>query len=238
MTKPQDYRHIFFDLDNTVTRSRSAITPEMKSALLGLLESGREVIIVSGAEVSQALKQTENLPLIFLGQNGNHAFDGKRQSDLWREQLSDSEKAQIYAHIKSIPVTWDVANKHDLVEDRGSQISYSLLGHHEDVSKKEAFDPKSERRMQILVEHPLVSDTIEVVIGGTTCFDYIRKGFDKGHNVTRLIQERGWKKEECVYVGDALFPGGNDEKVLGVIDTKSVANPDETLGFVQKILAS
>lgn len=233
---PSAYRHIFFDLDGTVTRSRSLITPEMRSALLSLLESGRDVIIVSGAEVQQGRSQTEDVPILYLGQNGNHAYDGKAQIDLWRERLSDEEKAQIYAHIKSIPVTWDVENKHDTVEDRGSQISYSLLGHHEAVPKKEAFDPGGKRRAQILKEHPLNSETVEVVIGGTTCFDYIRKGLDKGHNVTRLIQEKKWQKEECVYVGDALYPGGNDEKVLGVIDTKQVADPEETLRYIKEIL--
>ncbi len=233
---PSAYRHVFFDLDGTVTRSRSLITPEMRTALSGLLESGRDVIIVSGAEVKQGRYQTEDLPIFYLGQNGNHAYDGKTQSDLWKEQLSDSEKAQIYAHIKSIPVTWDVVNKHDLIEDRGSQISYSLLGHHEDVSKKEAFDPGGKRRAQILQERLLASDTIEVVIGGTTTFDYVKKGLHKGFNVARLIADKGWKKEECIYLGDALFVGGNDEKVLGVIDTKQVANPDETLLYVNSIL--
>lgn len=208
----------------------------MKQALLGLLESGRDVIIVSGAEGKQSRYQTEDLPLIFLGQNGNHAYDGKTKTDLWRELLSESEKKEIYTHIASIPRTWPVKDESDLIEDRGSQIAYSLLGHHEDVSKKEVFDPTSKNRIQMLKEYPLISDTVEVVIGGTTCLDYIQKGKHKGYNVTRLIQERGWKKEECIYIGDALFPGGNDEKVLGVIDTKQVENPIMTLEFVNSIL--
>ena len=43
----------------------------------------------------------------------------------------------------------------------------------------------------------------------------------------------GWKKEECVYFGDMLFPGGNDESVIGVIDTEAVENPDDTLNILR-----
>ena len=28
-----------------------------------------------------------------------------------------------------------------------------------------------------------------------------------------------WNKDECVYFGDGLYPGGNDEAVIGVIET-------------------
>ena len=237
MRPANQYTHLFFDLDGTVTRSRSLITDEMTRTILRALEAGRDIIIVSGAEVKQSLAQTGDLPLYYLGKNGNHAYDGKTKTDIWRERLTDAEKAQIYAHIKSIPVTWDVTNKHDMIEDRGSQISYSLLGHHEDVAKKEAFDLGGKRRAQILVEHPLVSDTVQVVIGGTTCFDYIRKGLHKGYNVKRFITHMGWKEDECVYGGDALFSGGNDETVLGVIDTKQVAGPEETLAFIKENLS-
>ncbi|MBX9765348.1 Cof-type HAD-IIB family hydrolase [Patescibacteria group bacterium] len=237
MQSPQNYRHLFFDLDGTVTPSRSLIEPEMTEVLEKILASGRDVIIVSGAEVKQARYQTNNLPFYYLGQNGNHAYDGKTEKDMWRELLTQSEKDEVYAHIASIPRTWEVANEKDLIEDRNSQISYSLLGHHADKAKKSAFDPKGEFRQELLQKYPFVSNTMQVVIGGTTCFDYIKKGFHKGRNVTKLIQEMGWKKEECVYTGDALYAGGNDETVLGVIDTVQIANPAETLTFVRSVLA-
>ena len=34
---------------------------------------------------------------------------------------------------------------------------------------------------------------------------------------------------ESIYFGDMLFPGGNDESVIGVIKTVSVDNPVDTL---------
>lgn len=235
--QPSAYRHLFFDLDGTVTPSRSLIEPAMSEILKKILDSGRDVIIVSGAEVKQALYQTGGMPFVYLGQNGNHAYDEKQKQDLWREYLTDSEKEEVFAHIRSIPRTWEVPNENDLIEDRNSQISYSLLGHHADRAQKSVFDPQGKLRQGLLAQYPFVSGSMQVVIGGTTCFDYIKKGFHKGRNVAKLIEERGWKKEECVYVGDALYPGGNDETVIGVIDIHAIENPAGTVQFLKSVLS-
>lgn len=227
------YKHLFFDLDNTITRSRSPVEPAMREILSEFLAAGVNIVIVSGARVEQAKKQLDNLPCIYLGQNGNHAHDTEKEKDLWFRELSGDEKKEILDHIKKIPRTWPVKDEHDLVEDRKCQISYSLLGHTESVQKKEEFDPDSSRRRALLQKHPFVSDTVEVKIGGTTCFDYISKGKHKGFNITELLLQKGWKKDECLYFGDALFPGGNDETVVGVIETRPVRNPADTLQFLK-----
>jgi len=46
----------------------------------------------------------------------------------------------------------------------------------------------------------------------------------------------GWNKKGCLYIGDALFPGGNDETVVGVIETKSVRNPEDTFTLLEEFL--
>ncbi len=45
--KETEYKHVFFDMDGTVTRAKSLITPEMTEALL-ILKKKHDVIIVSG----------------------------------------------------------------------------------------------------------------------------------------------------------------------------------------------
>ena len=222
-------KHLFFDLDNTVTRSRSKISEAMREALS---ESGKDIIIVSGATCEQITWQLDGVDCFKLGQNGNHAED-KGGNLIWQELLTDEEKVEIMKHIGSMPRTWEVSNVDDLVQDRGCQISYSLLGHNEVLEKKEAFDPKSNIRKSLLENYPFVSETLQVKIGGTTCFDYTAKGKHKGFYVERLIEKMGWKKDECVYFGDMLFPGGNDESVIGVIDTEAVENPEDTLSILR-----
>lgn len=217
--------HLFFDLDNTVTRSRSKINSELKELLA---TTPHTVIIVSGAICSQIAFQVDGVPCYKLGQNGNHALTPD-DAVLWEERLSQADEATIHTHIHSIPRPWPVSNENDLVEDRGCQISFSLLGHHEDISTKEAFDPHGEKRKVILAENPLISDHLQVKIGGTTCLDYTAKGKHKGFYVARLITQMNWDFDDCIYFGDMLFPGGNDESVIGVIETRPVENPEDTL---------
>lgn len=230
-----EYQHIFFDMDGTVTRSRTRITDAMKHALDSLAASGRDAIIISGANFEQISEQVGDITGFFLAQNGNHAMKMPEAEMLWEERLSKKERNEILDHIALLP-RLQIKDESDLVHDRGSQISYSFIGHHEDIEKKEMFDPGGKKRAAILVEHPLISDTVEVKIGGTTTLDYFKKGRHKGFNVARLIAHEGWKKEACLYIGDALFPDGNDEAVIGVIDTLSVADPDDTVQRIRAIL--
>jgi phosphomannomutase len=223
MEPGKTYTHLFFDLDNTVTRSRSLIAPEMQELMSTL---SQDLIIISGASVDQIRYQMNGVPCYVMGQNGNHCVQGTK--DLWRDELTALEIAEIEAHIASLKRTWDVPNENDLIENRGSQVSYSIYGHHAPVADKEAFDPDQAKRRTMLAASPLISETIEVKIAGTTCLDYFRKGRNKGFNVARLIEHEGWNKDECIYFGDAIYPGGNDETVYGVIETQGVQNPQDT----------
>ena len=75
---------------------------------------------------------------------------------------------------------------------------------------------------------PFQSDELVVKIGGSTSLDYIHKNRHKGANVQKLIDHLGWDKDECVYFGDGLYPGGNDEAVIGVIETVPVRDHLDT----------
>lgn len=113
----------------------------------------------------------------------------------------------------------------------GAQISYSFVGHHADITLKKEFDPGGSKRREVLASHPPPVG-IEVRVGGTTCLDYFPYGLNKGFNVRKYASLRGWPMRECIYVGDALFPGGNDESVIGVMPTFPVQDPEETYGFL------
>lgn len=209
-------------MDDTVSASRTPMEDDVH-ALYASLE--HDIIVVSGAQVSQIDYQVRNLPLYRLGQNGNEAMSPKNEQ-LWNEFLSDEHAEHIHAHIKKMRTLYgaDVVNADDLVEHRGAQMSYSLIGHHEALENKKHCDPERKVRLMLLEQEPFVHEHLEVKIGGTTCFDYFQKGKHKGYNIARLIKHMDWDKNECIYFGDALFPGGNDETVIGVIDTVPVEN--------------
>lgn len=233
--------HVFFDLDNTLMLSRTTMR-EDHQPLFKRLCGERDVIVVSGARDTQIRAQIpDSLGARFyiLGQMGNHAIDPSGTL-LWKEQFSDEQTKATLDVIAMMQKEIDaqVSDPEDLVELRGSQISYSVIGHNESRDKKYAFDPDQSLRRRVVSEHMSDVNTlnalgVDVVPGGTTCFDFFLAGKTKGFNVARLIEREGWKKEECIYIGDALFPGGNDETVVGVIPTKQVANPDETFDYLK-----
>lgn len=238
-------KHFFFDLDNTLTRSRSRITPE-HAAILKRLAAVANVVVVTGGQRTQIAKQLE--PEIAgryftLAQNGNEA-EHKDGTELWKRRPTDEQKGAIVSLVDKMKehLGLEVKDERDLIEDRGCSIAYSTIGHHEDVAKKEQHDPDHSKRLGLIERfkedvHALRhTHGIEVRTGGTTCLDFFHAGKHKGHNVGEFIVAMGWSADECLYLGDALFPGGNDETVIGVIPTHAVKDPDETFTYLSRIL--
>lgn len=227
------YKHFFFDMDGTVTPSRSKIAPEMKTLLASLPQT---IGIISGSHNDQMAFQMDALPVIKMGQNGNHVIDIDG-TELWFDKLSEEEKEEIMKHAQTVwdACTHEVPDENDLFEDRGSQISLSLYGHHADPVAKKACDGDFAKRKALLEQFPFDSETLEVKMGGSTCLDYFKKGKNKGFNINKLIEHKKWNKEECLFFGDALFPGGNDETVVGIINTQEVKDPEDCLKKLQEL---
>jgi HAD superfamily hydrolase (TIGR01484 family) len=231
MTK---YKHLFFDMDETVAPARQPILPEMFDLLSNLEE---DIIIVSGQSADKIAWQSNNLPAYILGQNGNEAFsvDGE---ELWNTPLNDNQRAEIMGHIQKLVTTFslELNEKWNPIEDRGGQITFSPVGNTAPVEIKKAYDPDRLKRFNIMKTVPFVSDDLVVKIGGSTSLDYIHKDRHKGTNVQKLIDLKGWNKNECIYFGDGLYPGGNDEAVIGVIETVAVKDHLDTLIKLQDLL--
>ena len=194
-----------------------------------------DVIVVSGALSDQIRHQVGWGWYYRLAQNGAHALDQKGEL-IWKNKLNWREKYAIFSYIMDVIDIFPVKSKSDLVQDRGCQVSYSIIGHNEDLDIKEDFDPTGQRRKDLLTAYPFEDPNVKAVIGGTTCIDFIHKKSDKGRNILRLIEKFGWDVSDCLYVGDALFEGGNDESVIGVIPTEAVASPQDTEFIIRKFV--
>ncbi|MBY0309812.1 HAD-IIB family hydrolase [Patescibacteria group bacterium] len=220
------YKHLFFDMDKTVTPARQPLLPEMAALLSSLSE---EVIIVSGGERQRIASQLGSLRRFTLAQNGSHGFDCA-DNELWYDPLEDHHRNEIMEHIEKLIAALDHEIGHDYlpIEDRGAQITFSPVGNNAPHEIKSMYDPEAKLRLDLLSRIPLESDEVVVKIGGSTSFDYIHKTRHKGTGVTRLIDLQGWNRDDCVYFGDGLFPGGNDESVIGVIETIPVVDHLDT----------
>ena len=220
------YKHFFFDMDGTLTESRSPISHDMKK-LIHKIDG--DIIVISGAEKKQMRKQVGNLAYL-LSQSG-------AECRYWKLKLKTKEKEEVLAHVDKIRKFFPHYFKNgegDLLQDRGCQMSFSFIGHNADLEKKKQFDRSGVFRKTVLNTIPFTSETLEVRVGGTTCFDYTNKEFVKGKSLQKLIKYEDWNKDECVYFGDALFEGGNDETVIGVMDTVQVENPQDLLNKLKQ----
>lgn len=222
-------------MDQTIAPSRQPILKDMFKLLSELDHS---IVIASGQEVNKIKWQSNNLEAIVLGQNGNHAID-KNGKELWNEKLTQEHQDEILTHIEALLKLLPEKPNPDFspIENRGAQITFSPVGNTAPVELKKIYDPERKKRDELLQKIPFQSTELIVKIGGSTSLDYIHKDKHKGTNVQKLINHMDWNNDECVYFGDGLFPGGNDEAVIGVIDTVPVENHLDTYQKLKKIFS-
>jgi phosphomannomutase len=226
LSELMNYKHLFFDLDKTIAPPRQPILPEMFELLSSIPQ---DIVVVSGQLGEKIAWQSNDLYAYKLGQNGNEASD-QDGNILWNTPLSDEHRQEILTHIqKLVELLPEKPNDAwNPIEDRGAQITFSPIGNTAPVEIKMAYDPDRFKRDALLTSIPFVSEDLIVKIGGSTSLDYIHKDRHKGTNVQKLIDLKGWDKDECVYFGDGLYPGGNDEAVIGVIETIPVTDHFDT----------
>ena len=241
-------KHVFFDLDSTLTPSRATMLPEHVPFFERLCQE-RDVVVVTGGAEEQIRKQIplSNVGLYYmLSQQGNYAVH-KDGTLLWHEKVTAEQEKVVRAFAMKITDEFaaskniSIPDRNDIFENRGSQFASSVLGFHAPNEQKYTVDPDQSVRRALLekyeVELKKLRDVgIQAMPAGTTTIDFILAGKHKGYNITRLLEREGWKKEDCVYIGDALFKGGNDEAAIGVVPTHPVKDHNETFEFIKNDL--
>jgi HAD superfamily hydrolase (TIGR01484 family) len=101
----------------------------------------------------------------------------------------------------------------EIVEDRWSQITLSALGQEAPLEAKEKWDPDQEKRKDLIEKMEVLLPEFYLKLGGTTSIDITKKWIDKAFGMNKLMEIVSIKKEEIVFVGDALYEGWNDYPV-------------------------
>ena len=202
-----------------------------------LTSLSQDIIVVSGSSIEQMPNQLGTLRSFRLGQNGNHAID-MEGTELWNVPLQEHHRTEILDHISQIVeiLEHDLNHEWNPIEDRGAQITFSPIGNTAPLDLKKTYDPDRSKRLSLLDKIPFASEDLVEKIGGSTSLDYIHKDRHKGTNVQKLIDYMKWEKDECVYFGDGLYPGGNDEAVIGVIETIAVDDHLDCYNKLQELI--
>jgi phosphomannomutase len=241
---------IVFDLDGTLARSKSALDEEMVALLNELLRVAK-VAVISGGDWPQF--QTQLLArgfdgaglanLILLPTCGAKLYAHRTQGweQRYSEDLTPDQKQKITAALQEamtslgfVPEkTWG-----ETIEDRGTQITMSALGQQAPLEEKEKWDPDFAKRkkMQALLDDLIPEFSVR--LGGTTSIDVTRPGIDKAYGIGKLRDVLGIAIADMVFIGDALFPGGNDypAKEAGVTCIE-VRDPEDSKVAIKTIVA-
>jgi len=75
-------------------------------------------------------------------------------------------------------------------------------------------------------------------MGGATSIDVTKPGIDKAYGIKKLRDILGISLKEMIYIGDALFVGGNDYPVEEAgVTCIAVRGPNETKPVTAAIIA-
>jgi phosphomannomutase len=122
-----------------------------------------------------------------------------------------------------------------VIEDRGSQITFSALGHQAPLEEKDPCFAKRKKIKAIL--DPLIPG-YSVRLGGATSVDVTKTGIDKAYGIRKLRDVLGVSLREMIFIGDALFAGGNDYPAeQGGVVSVCVRGPHETKRVIQTAIA-
>jgi phosphomannomutase len=240
---------IVYDLDGTLAESKSPLDVRMAALLHDLLGIAK-VAVISGGDWPQFEKQLlSNLAhderlgnLSLLPTCGTKFFryagDWKK---LYSEDLTADEREKIVGSFKKavaeagfqVQKVWG-----EVIEDRGSQITFSALGQQAPLEEKSRWDPDFAKRTKIKAILDTLIPEFSIRLGGATSIDVTKPGIDKGYGVRKLRDLLGISLEEMLFIGDALFPGGNDypAKEAGV-DSIAVRGPSETKPVTEAVIA-
>ncbi len=240
---------IVFDLDGTLAESKSSLDADMSRLLHDLLGIVKAAVI-SGGDWPQFEKQVlSHLPhdaslanLSILPTCGTKFFryagDWKK---LYSEDFTSDEKAKIVAALEKAVAEAGLRAERvwgEAIEDRGSQITFSALGQQAPLEEKKKWDPDFAKRKKIKAILDLLIPGFSVRLGGATSVDVTKPGIDKAYGVRKLRDVLGISLKEMIFIGDALFAGGNDypAELAGVVSIP-VQGPHETKRVVETIIA-
>ena len=241
---------VVFDLDGTLAESKSSLDAEMSGLLHDLLTVVK-VAVISGGNWPQFEKQLlSNLPhderlanLSLLPTCGTkfYRYDAADWKKVYSEDFTTDQREKILSSLKkAIGVAGFKIEKlwGEQIEDRGSQITFSALGQQAPLEEKEKWDSDFAKRKKIQAILDTLIPEFSVRIGGSTSVDITKPGIDKAYGIRKLRDLLGISLEEMIFIGDALYVGGNDypAQQAGVVSIP-VRDPNETKRVTQAIIA-
>lgn len=239
---------VLFDLDDTLAESFRPPKPETVAKLKLLLDRIPTSIITAAGfarlhdQFLPELTSSRNISQMYLFPNSAadcYTYAKGTWAHTYSFALTHEERERITAILKkhATEVTGENPQYQCMIIDREAQVAFAAIGLDAPMEYKKAWDPDQKKRAKLkkLLEKELPD--FEVLIGGMTTVDITRKGINKSYGVQWLAKHLKCKTADMLYVGDALYPGGNDYVVIETgVQVRPVTGPAETLSVIEDLL--
>ena len=199
-----------FDVDGTLTPSRSTINPDFHDWFLEFVKSNK-CWLVTGSDYPKTVEQLgtdicERVVTVY-NCNGNDVwFKGKRVNSLdWKLPEDAHEWLSEQLTMSDFPVRTGLHFEH-----RPGMVNFSVVGRNATREQRAHYvkwDKERDERKNIAAVFNGNFPTLEATVGGETGIDIAPKGKDK----SQILQDFDLKENEKIFFfGDAMHPEGND----------------------------
>lgn len=233
---------ILFDVDDTLAESFRPPARTMLDRLREVLDTTSMGIISAAGfprierDFVATLVDSPHIARLYILPNSS--AQAYSWADGWNEEysltLTDAERTYIEECLRRADPTPDPRAK---IIDRGVQVAYAAIGLDASLEDKKSWDPDQEKRRAMKAQLDVLLPDYEVLIGGMTTIDITKKGINKAYGVRWMAERLRCEPHEMLYIGDALYPGGNDHVVIETgVQTRQVANPEDTERVIDELL--
>ena len=244
---------VAFDLDDTLAPSKGPIDPRIAALLRSLLEKV-EVAVISGGNEAQFRSQiiarlgaldpvaADRLHLLPTCGTRYLRFDGTDFSPVYAHDLSAEQKSAALAALREEAERlglWEAEPWGEILEDRGSQITFSALGQKAPHEAKRDWDPSGAKRAALRDAVAVRLPGLEVRSGGSTSIDVTLAGIDKAFGMRQLAARTSIPLTSMLFYGDRLDEGGNDYPVLAIgVPSVAVHGWEDTADRLDELLTT
>lgn len=217
-----------------------------KQLISSINEVSRILNLPTGAQAGSALMANNALPVLanlsLLPTDGSERYEYDLMAADWKmthlSHFPDDLRKKTFEALEQMSASagFDLPTQTfgQAVEDRKTQITFSALGQQAPVELKKVWDPDQTKRKKMKEFLDARLPDADISIGGMTSIDILPKGSNKATGLASLLVAHSLSPKDMLFVGDAIFPGGNDYSVaLAGIDTVKVMNQMETAELIK-----
>lgn len=243
---------VAFDLDDTLAPSKSPVDPRMLEVFARLLDR-TTVAVISGGNFEQFEAQLvsrledideaalERLHLLPTCGTRYERREGGAWHTVYQERLEPAQRDAALTALREEAERlglWESSTWGEILEDRGSQVTFSALGQSAPVEAKQAWDPDGAKKNALRAAVAARLPGLEVRSGGSTSVDITREGIDKAYGMRKLAEQTGISLDDMLFIGDRLDADGNDYpvKAMGVA-CRAVTGWEDTVEVLEALLA-